>query len=297
MTWPGAVMASWWYLDDDQLEALMLGLLDGTAWWLGVVLALGGGALHAIGPGHGKTLVGAYLAGSRGRPADAVALGGLVAIMHTGSVLVVGMLFAATQQVPAGERLEGVLRLVSAVAVTVVGVWLLRRALRRRRATSASPGRQADGMGSEQEHHPGLGPAPESGSAAPESGSAASDLAHEHLDHHHAPPEGVAPMSRAGIAAIATSGGLLPSPAAFLVLATAIAIGRTTYGLVLVGAFGVGLALTLTAVGLAVLWGRDRLAARATTRAGRAVGFLPLVASVGVILGGLWLAVLAVRAI
>ncbi len=270
MTGVGAVMASWWYLDDDQLEAFMLGLLDGTAWWLGLVLALGAGALHAIGPGHGKTLVGAYLAGSRGRPGDAVALGGLVAIMHTGSVLVVGMLFAATQQMPAGERLEGVLRLVSAVAVTVVGVWLLRRALRRRRATSTSL-------------------------AGPEHGSVP-DLAHEQ-HHHHAPPEGVAPMSRAGIAAIATSGGLLPSPAAFLVLATAIAIGRTTYGLVLVGAFGLGLALTLTAVGLAVLWGRDRLAARSTTRAGRAVGLLPLVASVGVILGGLWLAVLAIRAI
>ena len=104
-------------------------------------------------------------------------------------------------------------------------------------------------------------------------------------------------MSRAGIVAIATSGGLLPSPAAFLVLATAIAIGRTTYGLVLVGAFGVGLALTLTAVGLTVLWGRDRLAARASTRAGHAVGLLPLVASVGVILGGFWLALLAIRAI
>lgn len=263
MTWVGWVTASRWYLDDDQLETFMLGLLEGTAWWLGVVLALGAGALHAIGPGHGKTLVGAYLAGSRGRPADAVALGGLVAIMHTGSVLVVGMLFAATQRVPAGERLEGVLRLVSAVAVTAVGVWLLRRAVHRRRA----------------HHHP--------------------NTEHHHgpTEHHHGPHEGVAPMSRAGIAAIATSGGLLPSPAAFLVLATAIAVGRTTYGLVLVGAFGLGLALTLTAVGLAVLWGRDRLAARASTRAGRAVGLLPLVASVGVILGGLWLAVLAIRAI
>lgn len=241
----------WWSLDDEQLEELMLGLLEGTAWWLGIILALGAGALHALGPGHGKALVGAYLAGSRGRAGDAVALGGLVAIMHTGSVLVVGMVFAATQQVPAGERLEGILRLVSALAVTAVGVWLMRRAVRQRR-----------------------------------------DAAHP---HHHAAPDGVAPMSRAGIAAIATAGGLLPSPAAFLVLATAIAVGRTTYGLVLVGAFGLGLALTLTAVGLAVLWGRDRLARQASTMVSRVVGALPLVASVVVILGGVWLTVLAIR--
>lgn len=242
----------WWSLDDERLEELMLGLLEGTAWWLGIILALGAGALHALGPGHGKALVGAYLAGSRGRAGDAVALGGLVAIMHTGSVLVVGMVFAATQQVPAGERLEGILRLVSALAVTAVGVWLLRRAVRQRR-----------------------------------------DAALPH--HHHAPPEGVAPMSRAGIAAIASAGGLLPSPAAFLVLATAIAVGRTTYGLVLVAAFGLGLALTLTAVGLAVLWGRDRLARQASTRVSRIVGALPLVASGVVILGGVWLTVLAIR--
>ncbi len=271
MTLGRVALASWWYLDDDQLESVMLGLLEGTAWWLGVLLAVGAGALHALGPGHGKTLVGAYLAGSRGRSADAFALGGLVAIMHTGSVLAVGVLFAATQQVPAGDRLEGVLRLVSAVAVTAVGVWLLQRALRRRsatRATSTQPSGTARGRTQVHDH-----------------GHA----------HHHELPEGVPPMSRAGVAAIASSGGLLPSPAAFLVLATAIAVGQTTYGLVLVGAFGVGLAATLTAVGLAVLWGRNQLAGRASSRLGRVVGHLPLFASVVVILGGLWLAVLAIR--
>jgi nickel/cobalt transporter (NicO) family protein len=270
------VVGSWWYLDDDQLESVMLGLLEGTAWWLGVILALGAGALHAIGPGHGKTLVGAYLAGSRGRAGDAVALGALVAIMHTGSVLVVGMLFAATQQVPAGQRLEGILRLVSAAAVIAVGVWLFVRAWRQRRVTSTSD------AGVDE---PGSGDGP------------GRELGHEHGHHHHLPPEGVAPMSRAGIAAIASSGGLLPSPAAFLVLATAIAVGRTTYGLVLVGAFGLGLALTLTAVGVAVLWGRDRLAAVSGGRAARAVSVLPLVAAVVVMVGGGYLAVLAVRSL
>ena len=71
-----------------------------------------------------------------------IGLGILVAVMHTGSVLAVGLLFFATQRVPAGERLEGWLRLASAAAVVTVGVVLLRKALRRQRsvvpATSGS---------------------------------------------------------------------------------------------------------------------------------------------------------------
>ncbi len=261
-------------LDDAQLETVLLGLFQDTVWWLGILGAVAAGFLHALGPGHGKTLVGAYLAGTRGRPVDAVALGGLVAIMHTGSVLVVGLLFFATQQLPTGQQLEGWLRLASAVAIITVGVVLLRRALRHRGGATV-----AAGVGY------------------------AADREHRHLDtigdradpHDHALPDGVPPLSRAGIAAIATSGGLLPSPAAFLVLATAIAVGRTTYGLVLVGAFGVGLALTLTAIGLAVLWGRDWLAKRGEGRLHRAVAWLPFGAGVAVIAGGLWLGVVAVR--
>lgn len=285
-----ASTSRWWYLDDEQLESVMMGLLEGTAWWLGILLAVGAGAFHALGPGHGKTLVGAYLAGSQGRPGDAVALGGLVGVMHTGSVLVVGALFFATQRAPIGDRFEGVLRLLSATAVVAVGIYLLRRALRRRRPQPVpvrGPGAatdRAEGEAHDHAHQHGQ----ESG------GGHVHPHGHDHGHHHHHDlPEGVAPLSRTGMLAIATGGGLLPSPAAFLVLATAIAIGRTGYGLLLVAAFGLGLAVTLAAVGLAVLWGRDRLADRASGRLGRVVGHLPLLAAVAVILGGVWLAALA----
>lgn len=263
----GVATTPWSFvLGDDQLETVLLGLFQDTVWWLGILGAVVAGFLHALGPGHGKTLVGAYLAGTRARPIDAVGLGGLVAVMHTGSVLAVGLLFFATQRVPAGERLEGWLRLASAAAVVTVGVVLLRKALRRQRSVVPA----TSGSEAAADHHGD----------------------HRH-DHHHALPDGLPPLSRAGIAAIATSGGLLPSPAAFLVLATAIAVGQTAYGLVLVGAFGLGLALTLTAIGLAVLWGRNWLAARQPGRARRAIGWLPVAAAVAVIAGGTWLAVLA----
>ncbi len=262
--------------DDEQLESVLLGLLQDQVWWLGLLGAVVAGALHALGPGHGKTLVGAYLAGTRGRPGDAVALGGIVAIMHTGSVLAVGLLFLGAQRAPVGAQLEGWLRLISAVAVTTVGVWLLARARRRRRASvPVSDPSAATATRVEIRAAPTRQPQP----------------------HDHDLPDGVAPLSRAGLAAIATSGGLLPSPAAFLVLATAVAIGRTTYGLLLVGAFGVGLAVTLTAVGLAVLWGRERLGRLGAGRVRRTLDHLPSLAALLVIAGGLWLGVLAVRSL
>jgi nickel/cobalt transporter (NicO) family protein len=301
------ILARWWYLDDQQLEPFLMELLEGTAWWLGPVLAIAAGALHALGPGHGKVLVGAYLAGTEGRPRDAVALGGLVSIMHTGSVLAVGVLFFSTQQLPAGDRLEGILRLVSAAAVTAVGVCLVQRALRGRTSAGAvSEGSRISGT-----DHPSAAPPRRHIGSHEHDGERRHDRGHSHdvgfgdggehphrhhdHDHHHDLPAGVAPLSRAGIAAIATSGGLLPSPAAFLVLATSIAIGRTGYGLVLVGAFGVGLGVTLVAAGLAVLWGRDRVADLGSGRVAALAGHLPVVAASGVILGGLWLAVLAVQ--
>jgi nickel/cobalt transporter (NicO) family protein len=258
--------------EDGFLEQSFLRLIDSPSGGLtltvvALLTAAGIGALHAIGPGHGKILIGAYLAGSQGRPRDAVALGGLVAVMHSASVLVLGSLLHLTQQVPGGEALGPVLRLLSATAIIAVGVGLLARQVRGRRTAlpvTASLG-QVHGHGQGHEHQHG---------------------------HQHEPPAGLAPLSRSGVLAIATSGGLLPSPAAFLVLATALAIGRSGFGLALVAAFSLGLGATLTAVGLAIVSGRQVLARRGDDRPRlrRFAGNLPIVSAVAVLIGGLVLA-------
>lgn len=263
--------------DEGGLEPELLRLIDGPAagglvMLLALLTAAGIGAVHAVGPGHGKALIGAYLAGTRGRRRDAVALGGLVAVMHSASVLALAFALHATQRVPGGDRLEPILMLVSATAVIAVGAVLLVRQVRGRAVDRqarlvevAAPGESS-------------GPLPNG------------EQAHEH--HHHDLPDGVPPLSRAGVLALASSGGLLPSPAAFLVLATAIAMGRTAFGLALVAAFSLGLAATLAGVGLAVLWGRDRLGSRTANhpwmaRISRAV---PVVAALVVLTGGVLLA-------
>ena len=246
--------------DDTALERGLVDVVDrvvaGDLWvWLAVLLATAIGALHALAPGHGKALVGAYLLGARGRARDAVALGVLVATMHTVSVLLVGAVLAATQRAAIGPTVDTAIRVVAAAAVTVLGIGMLRRARERQRVPAGGH------------------------------------------DHHHAPAAAVAPLSRAGIAAIAAAGGLLPSPAAVVVLLTTLALGRPVVGILLVLAFGVGLAGTLTAIGLLVLKGRaavDRAAERPRLR--RLAATLPVLSAVAVTAGGLILLVTAVLA-
>ena len=90
-----------------------------------LAVALGFGAVHAVGPGHGKTIMAAYLVSSRGRPRDAVLLGGVVSVMHTASVLVLGLVLVQVDRSVAAESVYPVLTLVSGLAVTGVGIWLL----------------------------------------------------------------------------------------------------------------------------------------------------------------------------
>jgi nickel/cobalt transporter (NicO) family protein len=231
---------------------------------LGVLLALGVGAAHGLAPGHGKAIAAAYLVGDRGRPRDAIMLGGVVALMHTWSVLALGFaLYSATQR-PVTAQLSAWLQLVSGMLVAGLGVWLVVRRLRERRRGP----RQAGAAGTAGAHH------------------------HEHT---HVPPGDVHPLSWPGLVGLGAAGGLLPSPSALLVLFTALAVGRLAYGLGLIAAFSVGLALTVSVVGLAVLRGRDLVRDRAepTGRLRRVLGVLPLAGASGVAVLGLALAVRA----
>src|SRR5438067_2631376 len=93
-------------------------------------LALLFGAAHALAPGHGKTVMAAYLVGTRGRPRDAVMLGVVVSAMHTASVLVLGVVLFHVSRSTSLDRLYPVMTLAGGVVVVGVGGWLLRSRLR-----------------------------------------------------------------------------------------------------------------------------------------------------------------------
>jgi ABC-type nickel/cobalt efflux system permease component RcnA len=188
-----------------------------------VLLALLLGAGHAALPGHGKTVMAAYLAGRRGRPRDALAVAGTVTLTHTGGVLILGLVITAGSAI-AGERVLGWLGVVSGVMVVLVGAGMLRSVLRRRTH--------------HQDHHHPHG--------------------HTH-DHDHPHPH---PHSRWALAGIGIAGGLVPSPSALVVLLAAIGLGRAAFGVLLVVLYGAGMAATLAGTGLLLVGVQRRLAGR-----------------------------------
>ena len=185
----------------------------------GVALALSIllGAIHALAPGHGKTVMAAYLVGQRGSLRQAVGIGLTVTATHTAGVLVLGLAISASAVV-APDRLYPWLGLASGLLLTAIGVVLLLRVVRSRSA---------------HEHH-----------------HAHAHGGHHHHHHHEAPVEGGMPLRRRDLLAIGFVGGLLPSPSAVVVLLGAIALGRAWFGLILVAAYGLGMAGTLTGAGL-----------------------------------------------
>ncbi len=92
-----------------------------------LLLAAGFGAAHALTPGHGKTLVAAYLVGQRGTAWHALVLGLVTTLTHTGSVLILAILLASSNV--AGKRAEEALNLIGGLVITGLGLWLLMQRL------------------------------------------------------------------------------------------------------------------------------------------------------------------------
>ena len=201
----------------------------------GILAAFGLGAMHAMSPGHGKTVVGAYLVGSRGTPKHAAFLGLTVTITHTLGVFAIGLitLFASSYILP--ERLMPFLSFVSGLLVFFIGVTLFKDRL----FSLVGWNKGAD----HHHHHDHEG----------EVAHAHDGVTHTHggTTHSHAPLESITWRS---LLALGISGGLLPCPSALVLMLAAISAGKIAYGLILTVVFSFGLAATLTTVGLLFLY-------------------------------------------
>lgn len=230
-------------------ELIHLPALGPWTFFVALLAAFGWGAAHALSPGHGKTIVGAYLVGAQGTAKHALFLGLTTTVTHTAGVFALGLLtlFASRYILP--ETIYPWLSLLSGLLVLFIGFSMAWSWLRR---TLAEP------VQSHQHHH--------------ENHHHNYDHEHEHNHHHlysngdlhshdgvhfhrhHVPGQDGTPVTWRSLLALGVSGGLLPCPSALVVMLGAIALGRIGFGLVLIMAFSLGLAGVLTAFGLLLVF-------------------------------------------
>jgi nickel/cobalt transporter (NicO) family protein len=225
------------------------GLFDDAASGQGVLVllllaALGWGALHALSPGHGKAMVAAYLIGTRGTARHAVGLGVTVTITHTLGVFALGLVTLLLSQYILPEDLYPWLTLVSGLLVVCIGAGVLRSRIRGR------------GRSHSHHHH---------------------DHGHSHHHHDHT-------VSRRSLIGMGAAAGLIPCPSALVVLLGAIAQHEVALGLLLIVAFSVGLAATLTGLGLLVVYAR-RILPRLRMD-GRLAAMLPAASALAIVVVG-----------
>jgi ABC-type nickel/cobalt efflux system permease component RcnA/Tol biopolymer transport system component len=238
------------------------------------LLSLALGSLHALTPGHGKALVGAYLIGSRGRTRDAVLLGGIVTLTHTGSVLGLGLVTLLASHYILPSLIVPWLELISGVLVILFGLNLLLQRAGNKRAHPArgvspvsAPGRANAGRMSPVEHehdhdheyngseHPHKHPHPHlvASDQLPQVSSRQS------TDQQSSIIDQQSKISPRSLLALGISGGLVPCPDAIAILLVAVALNRVPFGMLLIVAFSIGLAAVLIAIGIVMVRGVSAL--------------------------------------
>jgi ABC-type nickel/cobalt efflux system permease component RcnA len=276
---------------------------------LAIALAAALGALHGLGPGHGKALVGAYLIGARGTPGQAVLLGLTVTVTHTLGVYALGLVTLVAAQYLLPETVYPVLGVVSGLLVAAIGLVLARARLialwPHHEPTANAIVQAAAPVPSTLPIRPWLAIDMTEGAVAAEN-RAADPRARPHrhglgpVHTHEGPGSSDQPVTFRSLLALGVSGGLLPCPSALVVLLAAIAFHNVALGMALVAAFSVGLAGVLTALGLLVVYSgrwlsRFPLAQRAADSSlARAV---PAVSALAITAAGLAIAVQAAHAL
>jgi len=239
-----------------------------------LVVAAGLGAFHALEPGHGKTLVAAYLVGARGTTKHAFLLGLIVTAAHTAGVYLLGGITLYASQYIVPDRLYPWLAVVSGVMITVLGLVLFLR----RYHHKAIPVSEHHHHHHDHYHHP--------------SHSHGSD--HHHHDHHH--HDHNRQVSLRELLTLGISGGIVPCPAALVVLLSAVSMQRIGFGLLLIVAFSVGLAAVLISIGILMVYARQFMA-RFHSNGELVNHWLPLTSSAFILLFGVMLTVQALQTV
>jgi ABC-type nickel/cobalt efflux system permease component RcnA len=239
--------------DDFLKQLLHRGDLGWQAILIGMAVAFGLGAMHALSPGHGKTIVAAYLVGNRGTARHALFLGAMVTFTHTFTVFALGLTTMYLYKDVLPERVFPVLGTISGLSIVWVGAVLLYKRTRSLRAHAHTHDHGHD---------------------------------HDHGPHGHSHvPEGDITMG--SLIALGASGGLVPCPSALVILLSSIALGRVALGLLLLVGFSLGLAVVLMGIGLIVLYAKNLLPDTKKTAENRAFRIIPVLSAAVIVCLGL----------
>jgi len=258
-----------------------------------IAAALGG--LHALEPGHGKTVVAAYLVGSQGTAAHALLLGLIVTVTHTAGVYALGLitLYASKYIVP--DQLYPWLGIASGLTIAFVGLYMLRSRLAGRYHSHRHDhyhgvGGDSHGAGHSHEHtHDHAAP----GHAHPHTHPHLHPHDHQHSAGHSHDTE--IQFSWRQLLTLGVTGGIVPCPAALVVLLSAISLHRVAFGLYLIVAFSLGLAAVLISIGMITVYAR-RLCARLPTDGALINRWLPTASATAITCLGLGIAAQALGA-
>ncbi len=265
---------------------------------IGIAFVLG--AAHALTPGHGKTIVAAYLVGSRGTLKHAAFLGAMVTFTHTVSVFLLGMATLFLFQYVVPENITRVLGAVSGLSIVAIGAWMLYKRLHGSQHAHSHDHHQHD------HHHHGHvhdhdHPHDHAHNGHAHEHSHDHEHSHNHLhghdhenehDHVHAHgPHGhshmPAEVSWSGLAALGASGGLVPCESALVLLLSAIALRRVGLGLVLLISFSLGLAIVLMGIGVLVIYAKNLLPESTRTGGNPFFRWMPVASAAVVLVLGL----------
>jgi nickel/cobalt exporter len=208
-----------------------------NAWFLftAAFIAIGLGGLHALEPGHGKTIVAAYLVGSKGTARHAVLLGMIVTVSHTAGVFALGALTLYASRYIVPEQLYPWLGVFSGITIAGLGCYMLLRRL---------TGTATDHSHVQGESH---------GHWMFWKRSTNEDANGTQVRIEGA---SVKSVSLTQLFALGITGGIVPCPAALIVLLSAFALHRIGLGFFLIVAFSVGLAAVLISFGMLMVYAR-----------------------------------------
>lgn len=243
-------------IDDHSLLRLIQS--DVTFWFM-MLLAAAFGAAHALTPGHGKTLVAAYLVGQRGTIWHAIALGIISTLTHTWSVLALaGVVHWFGLSPSARAWIQTSLPLILGLMIVCFGFLLLLQRLAGR----------ADHIhigGGHHHHH---------------------DHHHGH-DHHHHDSEAKTEVTWGGLVLLGVTGSIIPCWDAIAMLIWSVGADRLSWAVPLLLAFSAGLAAVLVSIGILVV--KARGFADRHFEGSRLVRWLPIISAVAIIVLGFWL--------